>query len=367
MDTEQDGHLVVAAAERIFRELADPQDILRRSDDAWKARLWAALEDSGLPAAWVPERLGGSELPMGEGFALVRAAGRAALAVPLVDTMLAGWILGRAGLRMPRGAIGVIAAGARDEVTIDDAGRVRARARRVPFAREVEHLVAVCDAPGGARVALVATRDCRIVPGSSLAGDACDAVEVQGAAAVDRADVPGLDADAVRRLGATARSLQIAGALERMLEASVAYAQERVAFEKPIARFQAIQHALARLGGEVAAAVAVAESAADAMASLPVGGDAAASASPGPSDDEQLLEVASAKVRCGEAAETGAAIAHQVHGAIGFSDEHVLHRYTLRALSWRDEFGDESHWSGRLGTLVARGGGDDLWTLLATR
>jgi acyl-CoA dehydrogenase len=66
-----------------------------------------------------------------------------------------------------------------------------------------------------------------------------------------------------------------------------------------------------------------------------------------------LLEVASAKIRVGEAATEGAAIAHQVHGAIGFSGEHALHRFTQRLWAWRDDFGTESDWAVRLGKLVA--------------
>ena len=53
-----------------------------------------------------------------------------------------------------------------------------------------------------------------------------------------------------------------------------------------------------------------------------------------------------------EAATEGAAIAHQVFGAIGFTQEHVLHRFTLRMLSWRDDFGNESYWAAELGKHV---------------
>ena len=80
-----------------------------------------------------------------------------------------------------------------------------------------------------------------------------------------------------------------------------------------------------------------------------------------------LLEAASAKIRCGEAAAEGAAIAHQVHGALGFTKEHVLHRFTLRMLAWRDDFGGESHWAAALGNMVARHGADDFWPMLASR
>jgi acyl-CoA dehydrogenase len=357
---EQDTNLVTAAAERIFAQLADPQTIILSGSDEWKIPLWRALEETGLPAAWAPEDLGGHGLSLAEGFTVVRAAGRAAIAVPLVETMMASWILGRAGLAMPTGAIGLIPVEPRDRVSIDDGGRIRARSGTVRFAQEVSQFVAVGTWDGRARVAIVPASECRVTPGIGLSGDSSDRVEID-TVATSWADAPSLAPEAVYLLGATARALQMAGALEAILEMSVRYAQERVAFEKPIARFQAIQHNLARLAGEVAAAVAVAESAADAFASF----DAENGAAPG--DNGLLLEIASAKVRCGEAAETGAAIAHQVHGAIGFTDEHVLHRYTLRALSWRDEFGDESYWSERLGRLVTQGSADALWALLATR
>ena len=134
-------------------------------------------------------------------------------------------------------------------------------------------------------------------------------------------------------MGASVRSVQTAGALETILSLSVRYANERVAFERPIGKFQAVQQNLARLAGETAAALAAAGSAADTIAQTPR------------STTLVLLEAASAKIRTGEAAAEGAAIAHQVHGAIGFTKEHILHRFTLRLLSWRDDFGNESYWA----------------------
>ena len=80
-----------------------------------------------------------------------------------------------------------------------------------------------------------------------------------------------------------------------------------------------------------------------------------------------FIEAASAKIRVGEAAGEGAAIAHQVLGAIGFTREHVLHRYTRRLWTWRDDFGSESVWAVKLGNLVAAKGADALWPMLAER
>ena len=75
-------------------------------------------------------------------------------------------------------------------------------------------------------------------------------------------------------------------------------------------------------------------------------------------DEAVFLEVASAKIRVGEAAGEGAAIAHQVLGAIGFTQEHTLHRFTQRLWAWRDDFGNESDWAVKLGNQVAAKGAD---------
>ena len=74
-----------------------------------------------------------------------------------------------------------------------------------------------------------------------------------------------------------------------------------------------------------------------------------------------------AKVRVGEAAGLGAGIAHQAHGAIGFTYEHTLHFVTRRLWSWRAEFGGEGHWAERLGREVAARGAQALWPLLTSR
>jgi acyl-CoA dehydrogenase len=208
----------------------------------------------------------------------------------------------------------------------------------------------------GATIALLDAKDCRIERGLGLGGDASDSVTFDRVAPCAIAAAPtGFGLDALLLMGAVVRSLQIAGALETMLEISVGYADQRVAFEKKISKFQAVQHNLARLAGEAAAALAAASSAADAIANATS------------FDESVFLEAASAKIRCAEAAEKGAAIAHQVFGAIGFTQEHILHRYTLRALAWRDDFGNESHWAVELGKLVASRGADELWPLVASR
>ncbi|MBR1217158.1 acyl-CoA/acyl-ACP dehydrogenase [Bradyrhizobium sp. U87765 SZCCT0131] len=345
-------NIVVDTATRIFNDLADAQSIIQARDARWTQPLWQALSDAGLTLAWVPENCGGSGADLADGFGVIQAAGRAALAVPLAETLIAGWLLAQAGLASPSGAMTVAPATPGDRIAIARDGTLSGRARRVPFARDSGHIAVLADGPA---IALVATSACRVTEGENLAGEPSSTVVFDGAVAVARAAAPqGCDTARLLQMGAIVRSLQMAGALETALEITVRYANERVAFERPISKFQAVQHNLARLAGEVAAAVTAASSAADAFAH-------------GASGDALLLEAAAAKIRCGEAAEAASAIAHQVHGAIGFTSEHILHRFTLRALGWRDDFGHESHWAVTLGQRVAALGADDLWPLVAAR
>jgi alkylation response protein AidB-like acyl-CoA dehydrogenase len=187
-------------------------------------------------------------------------------------------------------------------------------------------------------------------PGTNLAGEPRDEIrcEVALAPAAGARLPAGVDATLLYRLGALCRAAQIAGALEGTMAMAVQYAGNRVQFGRPIGKFQAIQQQLAIL----AEAVAAADVAVSSAIALAAGGG------------DLLLAVAVAKIRAGEAAGKVGEIAHQVHGAIGFTHEHSLHHLTRRLWSWRDEFGIESDWSIALGRVVAACGPDAVWPLL---
>ena len=349
-------NIVAETAERIFADLADAQTINNSKDGGWKAPLWQALTEAGLPLSWVPEDCAGSGASMAEGFAVLGSAGRFAVSIPLAETMLAGWLLARAGIASPPDTMTVAPASPRDRITLNADGTLSGHARGVPFAREAKHIAVLASGADGLAIARVGATACRIEAGRNLADDGNDTVIFNDAKPVALRPAPhGFTQTSLMLMGAVARSLQIAGALESLLDISVRYSNERVAFEKKISKFQAVQHNLAKLAGEAAAALAAASSAADAISSSTT------------FDDAVFLEAASAKIRCAEAAEKGAAIAHQVHGAIGFTLEHVLHRYSLRALAWRDDFGHDSYWAVELGKLIAERGAAELWPLVASR
>ncbi len=354
--TGQSDHIAADLAARIFADLADPQTVNRLGDGVWKPPLWRALSDAGLPLAWVPEKLGGSGASLADGFGVLGIAGRFALAIPFAETLIAGWLLTCAELEAPNGAMTVAPCRPSDRIIFGKDATLSGRALGIPFAAEVQNLAVLAHGEADAAVALVSARDCTIGEGQNLAGDALNVVRFEHVKPLRYAPIPsGFDQAALMLIGAATRSVQTAGALEAILSMAVSYANERVAFDRPIGKFQAVQHNLARLAGQTAAALAVSASAADTIAQADY------------SDDAAFLEVASAKIRCVEAATEGAAIAHQVLGAIGFTQEHSLHRFTLRMLGWRDDFGSESYWAAELGRQVAKRGAEEFWPMVAAR
>ena len=345
--------IIVDTTTKIFQDLCDPQTVNNAEDETWREPLWTALQESGLTLTWVPDTLGGAGADIQDGFDVLRVAGSFAVPVPLAETLLAGWLLSQASLESPLGAMTVAPVRKGDALSIGDDGTLSGTAHQVPFARDADHIAVLARQGDAIKVALVERSQGAVAEGRSLADEPKDDITFDGTAIVAVADAPdGIDEDAVFLMGAAVRSVQMAGALQAILDVSVEYSKERLAFGGAISPFQAVQHNLARLAGEVSAAIAVSASAADAIRRS------------NGFDEHVMLEVASAKIRVGEAAGEGAAIGHQVHGAIGFTIEHILHRYSRRLWSWRDDFGSESDWAVRLGTMIAAKGGDELWPTL---
>ena len=142
---------------------------------------------------------------------------------------------------------------------------------------------------------------------------------------------------------------KMAGALNAALDLSVQYARERQQFGKPLASFQAIQQQLAVFAEEAAAADMAAASAFRAAGFvLKEGGDA-------------WFEIACAKLRANQAARISTGIAHQVHGAMGFTAEYRLQHLTKRLWTWGSEHGNERYWADKIGARIAARGHENFW------
>jgi acyl-CoA dehydrogenase len=126
--------------------------------------------------------------------------------------------------------------------------------------------------------------------------------------------------------GALLTAAAMVGAMARQLEITIEHANTRKQFGRPLGKFQAVQNLIAGAAAEHA----VAQAALSGAVAAEDGGWGRA------------LLWRSAKAQAGRAATIVTAAAHQVLGAIGFTEEHVLHRYSKRLWVWRDDWGRQS-------------------------
>src|SRR5262249_34835284 len=163
----------------------------------------------------------GAELA--DGFAVLNVAGRYAAAVPLAETLLAGWLLARAGLKAPVGAMSVAPARPGDQIALGADGTLSGRARAVPFATDAKPLGVLA----GAAVALVEPAAWRLGGGTNLAREASNAVTFERVKPLAIAPANEIDATALLLMGCVVRAVETAGALEAILDMTVRYANER--------------------------------------------------------------------------------------------------------------------------------------------
>jgi acyl-CoA dehydrogenase len=323
----------------------------------WDAGLWSALAEAGLTGVGVPEEAGGSGGELADAVAVVATLAQGAAAVPVAEQLLvAGPALVEAGVEhtafdepLTVALADAVTAEASDDG--DGPGRflLTGTATEVPWAGVAGRVALLAQAPAGLDGALLALADVSGLDATrsvNLAGEPRGSLVLDGVPATGAVLDPAR-AEAFRARYALARAVQLTAALEQVLAWTVQYAGERQQFGRPLAKFQAIQMELAEIAGEVTAASALTDAAVQAL----------------DRGENVVLAAAAAKVRAGAAVEVVARLAHQVHGAIGFTQEHKLHHLTRRLWSWRDEAGSELHWSRVLGAGLLAGGGD-LWPAL---
>jgi acyl-CoA dehydrogenase len=350
--------IVLEQADRLFQQHVNKTILAQADGGKWPAPLWTALEDAGLPLALVPEAAGGVGLTAGVAAQLIRRAAFYSVPLPLAETMIANRLWVDAGGDPLVGSVTLAPVNPLDRLTVTpgaDGVMLTGTAHHVPWGLQTSAaLVFARDANGKGFL-------CRALPTTASANKARrnvayeprDQVQFDGVIlpAEDLCPAPDyLDADGLMAFGAAIRVQQMIGGMERCMDYALSYANERVQFGRPIGKFQAVQHMLAVAAGHFAAASATADML---FESESLGDDGFA--------------VAIAKARCGEAAGQVAAICHQVHGAMGFTQEHPLHFATRRLWAWRDEWGAESWWQERLGRMICAAGGEGFWPLIADR
>jgi alkylation response protein AidB-like acyl-CoA dehydrogenase len=311
--------------------------------------VWARLAEVGVTGLAVPARWGGAGaepadlVVAGEELGHHALPGPIAESVAAVPALLAALGNGPADKWLPELAAGRMTA-------------TLAAPPWLPYAADADAADLVLFAepgavrlarPGAAHPSMDRTRRLFDVhPGAVLAaGPAADA-------AVDHA----LD------LGVLTCAAQLLGAGRALLEAAVQYATRRTQFGRPIGQYQAVQHLLAdvAVGLEFARPLLYAAAVALSTGPQPPAPDAgpqppAPDGGPEPPPPNRgpeppapnrgpepparaARDVSAAKVACGDAAHRAARAALQVHGAIGYTEEHGLGRWLTKVrvltLAW---------------------------------
>ena len=356
MAIRDETRMLLDSVGRLFEDKCAKPVIDSAETGVFAAELWRAISETGVPLAALPDSAGGADAAWSDLYAVLRVAGRHAAPIPLAETMLAGWIAANAGLELTDGpmSVGPVRSGDRLTLRRDGNGwRLSGTAGRLPYARDAERIVLLADGPDGEMaVSLPNAQGATVTLGRNMAGEPRDTLGFDGMRlpADAAAPVTGVSRAALYRRGALARATMMSGALERAMDLAVGYAQERQQFGRPIAKFQAVQQNLAVLAGQTAAAVAAANLGIEAL--------------DGNDPDAEEFRIAVAKTRVGEAATLACELAHQVHGAIGFTREYALQLATRRLWSWREEFGSDPEWAARLGRFMCARGADQLWPAL---
>jgi len=289
--------------------------------------LWQALEHSRLTRAWLSEEQGGADLSALDVFGLMRVSGLAARPVPFTETLLAGFLLSQSGIDVPAEMLSV-ALGDNSEL-LD-----------IPFGATTGAIAVI----HGAHVQLLELHDKRET--ATVGGDPEVTAARSDATILAQGSSPNwLTQDVFQHLCALARAAQMCGAMQGALGLTIDYTSQREQFGRPLSKFQAIQHMVSEMAGELAASQAALSAAIETVT---------ATSAP------DFRAIAAAKIRASEAAGIVAAHAQQAHGAIGYTSEYDLARFTRRLWRWREQFGSETDWAIKLGRDVARASSKSL-------
>lgn len=307
--------LFADAMQQLLATHCPPAVVRQVEHDGDIGALWRELENSGFIDALVDDADGGAGLGLLEAFSIVVACGRHALPAPMAHTMLVRALAVNPAL--PRGPIAIAPKCSRD-------ANGSLHALQVPFGRVAEWaLISIADESW---LLPVAAED--FLPAG---GHGCLDADLYWSTVPEHAIALGSHQD-WKVVGATVTAALMAGALERILEMTLVYASERVQFGKPIGKQQAIQQQLSVMAEHVFSARMAAQ--------IGFQSDTA---------EPDFLRGAVAKERTSAVGAATAAIAHAVHGAMGFTAEYDLQLYTRRLHEWRMAYGSESFWSRKIG------------------
>ncbi len=350
---------LIASSAREFLADRVPLDLARDAvsgESGFDVSYWKEIAQLGWTGLLVPEKHGGAGLDLPELGMLLEECGAALAPGPLLETALLGASVinyygneGQKAELLPAIAEGDAivtpaiheqaatwtSSGVNTTARVEDGQWVlHGEKRFVPFADSADILLVSANTGAGDDCTLFVVRhedigDSEIVPMKTASGSPVGQVKLAGVRLPEDAVLGevgnGIEAvNHMLHLGAAGRSLQMAGAARRVVDVTVDYVAQRRQFGHPVGSFQAVQHHCANMATAARGILLMARQGAWALSQGPSGGNAALRA----------------KLYANRELPGICALAHQCHGAIGFTWEHDIHLFTRHALGWRSEYGD---------------------------
>jgi acyl-CoA dehydrogenase len=333
---------------RLITDVVDGIPIEERSSD----RLWGTLRGLGLTLVGVDEAGGGSGGTYDDLVTVVRALGAHASGLPVAESALTAWVLSGDGPVDDRSRVAfAIDGGYEADLSV-------LRIIGVPWLRG-ERGVVVYDSAGAASYVELASSGVEVRPGTNLADEPRDTLEIHGAVGVPLKSAPTMAETRARH--ALLRAAGVAGAAEGAYRLTREYVMQREQFGKPLARIPAVATSLATMRVALVQLDAAVERALDALRA-----DGGQVHGGGAAGRTRIAAAAAAAVIASETAAICARTAHQLHGAMGVTREYPLHHYTKRLWSWPGEVGSEAHSAEYLGGLALEHGEAKVWEALTS-
>ena len=346
---------------RDFLEKECPRKLVRlmeEDDRGYSVELWRRMAEWGFMGIAVPQRYGGTGHSFLDLTVLMEEVGRALVPGPLLSTVLSAFFILAAGNEkqkrelLPRLAKGelIVALAFNEPEWYFDPRRIRVEAKANSHGyiingtklfiadAHVAHLL-ICLARTAVRVTEDKGTTLFLLDSSSsgisltlldtTASDKQFEVKLDNVEVVRNSILGGAGkgwqyVNSILKQAALCKCAEMLGAAQFILEMTVSYAKQRIAFGHPIGSFQAVQHHCANMATDVDnCRLIIYEAAWKLSEGMPCSG-----------------EVAMAKAFVSEAYKRVVTLAHQVHGGLGFAKEYDLQLYFRRAKAAELAFGD---------------------------
>jgi alkylation response protein AidB-like acyl-CoA dehydrogenase len=302
---------------------------------------WRAIVEAGWLGMMVPERHGGLGLGAVEFYIVLEQAGRHALMTPLLETVATAWLFG--ALREPPRALAAVLDGERIIAPALDADgwtfrRGGSLLTRVPvFASAAHDFLVEADR----MLCLLAHPSHGLTLTVNVDGSRSARITSSDAAVViARGDEAVTLAGRVGDLLALGSAIELLGLCESALALALEHVKTRRQFGQPLGSFQALQHRLADNFVDI-------ELNRSLLHRLCLAWDR---------DAVQPAMIAGAKARAARVATEIMRNALQLHGAIGYTDEHDIGIFWKHALALSARYGNELTQAARFARLTAQEG-----------